>query len=100
MAALIGLLTVVIGIGSLVCLILVLIQMFQHDETTMGIVCIVTTFLCGIGALITFIYGWTKSGEWGIQNIMLAWTGCIVVGLFLQVVAIATGVALMPMPGG
>jgi hypothetical protein len=100
MIALIGLLAVVCGIGSLVCLILVIVKMFQKGDTTMGIVCIVTTVLCGIGALITFVYGWMKSGEWDTKNIMLAWTGSIVLGVLLQVALMVMGGAGAPMPGG
>ena|SRR5262249_15587453 len=69
------------SLGSLVCLILVLVKMFQRGETTLGVVFIVLTFCCGIGVLATFIYGWIKSTPWGIQNIMLIWTGCIVLGI-------------------
>lgn len=75
-----SIISIIAGIGSLVCFILVLVQMFQRGETTMGIVCIVLTFCALIGPLITFIYGWVKSGQWGIKNIMVAWTVCIVLG--------------------
>ena len=34
------------GLVSLVCFIMVLVQMFKRGETTMGIVCIVTLFCC------------------------------------------------------
>jgi hypothetical protein len=58
-------LCILAGLGSLVCFILVLVQMFQRGQTTLGIVCIVLVF-CGIGGLIAFIYGWMKHREWGI----------------------------------
>ena len=83
MAMLTGLLQAVVGLGSLVCFILVLIQMFQRGQTGLGIACIVLIFCVGIGALIAFVYGWMKATEWNIKNIMLAWTGCWVVGLLL-----------------
>jgi hypothetical protein len=67
-------------LGTFICFILVLVQMFQRGETTLGIVCIVLA-CCGFGFLIAFIYGWVKSGQWGIQNIMLIWTGCIVLSI-------------------
>jgi hypothetical protein len=97
MSGLIGVLAVICAIGSLVCLILVIVKMFQNDETTMGIVCIVTCF-CGIGGLITFVYGWMKSSEWDIKNIMLAWTGCIVLSVLLNVVLMGMGAASIEMP--
>jgi hypothetical protein len=65
------------GLGSLVCFILVLVQMFQRGQTTLGIVCIVLVFCGGIGGLVAFVYGWINHREWGITNIMYAWTGCI-----------------------
>jgi hypothetical protein len=68
-------------IGSLICFIMVLIAMFQRGQTGLGIVCIVTAiFCCGIGALVAFIYGWTKHRQWGLTNIMWAWTACWVLG--------------------
>jgi predicted permease len=67
------------GLGSLVCFILVVVQMFQRGQSTMGILCIVLLFCCGVGGLIAFIYGWVKSREWGLTNIMLVWTVCYVV---------------------
>jgi hypothetical protein len=74
-------LAIVGGLISLVCYILVLIQMFQHGRTGLAIACIVLLCVCGIGGLIAFIFGWVKSGEWGIKNIMLAWT----VGVILNI---------------
>jgi predicted permease len=69
------------GLGSLVCFILVLVQMFQRGQSTLGIVCIVLIFCFGIGGLIAFVYGWMKHREWGITNIMYAWTGCWILGI-------------------
>jgi hypothetical protein len=81
MAAFAAVMEVVGGLISLVCFILVLVKMFQRGKTRLGILCIVLTLCCGAGHLITFIYGWVKSGEWGIRNVMVAWT----VGLVLAV---------------
>ena len=61
MATLITLLSFVFGIGSLVCLIMVIIQIFQHGQTGLGIVCAVGVLFCGIGALVTFVVGWMNS---------------------------------------
>jgi hypothetical protein len=76
------------GIISFVCYILVLVKMFQNGKTGLAIVCIVLFCVCGLGVLIAFIYGWVKSGEWNIRNIMLAWT----VGIVLDI----AGSALNP----
>jgi hypothetical protein len=68
------------NIISLVCLVLVIIKIFQSGQTGLGIACAVLS-LCGIGALITFVVGWINASKWGINNIMLAWTIAIVVGI-------------------
>ncbi len=93
---LVWLLLVASGIVSLVCLILVLVKMFQNNEVTMGVVCIVLTVLCGIGPLVTFVYGWIKSAEWNIQKIMLIWTACFIVNLLLGAVILFVGLAAAP----
>jgi hypothetical protein len=62
------------GVGSFVCFVLVLVKIFQHNQTGLGIACIVLLFCCGIGGLIAFIYGWVKAGEWRITNLMTVWT--------------------------
>jgi hypothetical protein len=77
----------IISIASLVCYILVLVKMFQNGQTGLGIACILLTCVCGIGALIAFIYGWIKSGEWGIRNVMIAWTVLIIASIVLSIVA-------------
>jgi hypothetical protein len=98
MGALIQILSLVLSLVSLVCFVMVLVQMFQHGQTGLGIACIVLA-LCGIGVLIAFVYGWIKSNEWNIKNLMLAWTGAIVVNILLSIVGIATGATPMPAAG-
>jgi hypothetical protein len=85
-----------VGLAELVCFILVLVNMFQAGQTGLGVACIVLA-LCGIGFLIAFIMGWINAGAWKIQNIMLIWTGCIVVNLILAIVMVATAPKV---PGG
>jgi hypothetical protein len=62
------------GLGMLVCFILIVVQIFQHGETTMGIVCLVLWCCFGLGFLVTFIYGWVKHRDWRITNIMYVYT--------------------------
>jgi hypothetical protein len=65
------------GVGGLICLvchILVIVKMFQHNQTGLGIASIILTFCCGLGGLLTFIYGWVKSTPWNIKNLMLVFT--------------------------
>ena len=88
-------LALVCGIASLVFFIMVVVQMFKHDQTNLGIICIVLTFCTGVGPLIAFIYGWMKSTEWNIKKTMTYWTVCFVLQfLFLGLVfASAIGAA-------
>ena len=83
------------GIVSLVCYILVIVQMFQRGKTGMGIACLLLLLLCGLGGLIAFIYGWMKANEWRITNIMSVWTGCIIVSLLCNGVFYVMGGAAM-----
>ena len=89
-------LLVLVGIGELVCLILVLIKMFQAGEQTMGIICIVLTLCCGIGGLVTFIYGWINATKWDIKNVMWIWTALFIAGLVLYAIAFASGAVMIP----
>ena len=42
-------LSLVLGLGSLVCLIMAWVQMFKQGKTGLGITSIILTFVCGIG---------------------------------------------------
>ena len=79
-----------VGLGSLVCYILVVIKMFQKQATTPAIVSLVGLIACGLGVLFAFVYGWTKASAWNIQNIMIAWSICIVVSLGINVATFST----------
>ena len=74
------------GLGVLVCFIWVLVQMFTHGKTGLAILFIVLS-CCGIGVLITFIYGWIKSREWNISNVMLVWTLSWIIGVIGGIMA-------------
>lgn len=65
-----------------VCWILVLIQMFQHGANGIAIASIVLYLCFTAGQLIAFVYGWSKAKEWGIQNLMIAWTVFFLIGVF------------------
>jgi hypothetical protein len=75
------------GLIALVCHIIVIVKMFQTGQTGLGIVAIVLT-CCGIGILLTLIYGWVKVKEWNVQPLMIAFT----VGFILSII----GGALAP----
>ena len=69
------------GIGSLVCWIIVLIQIFK-ENVGLGILGII----CGLFA---FIYGWVKAAEYGIQKVMVWWTVFFLGSIVLQILAAA-----------
>jgi hypothetical protein len=70
-------------IGSVVCFVLVVIQMFQRGQTGLGVATIILAF-CGIGFLIAFIVGWINSTAWGIRNVMIAWTVIVILNIILN----------------
>ena len=71
----------VLALPSLVCLIIVIVNMFQNGKTGLGIATIILTFLCGIGSLIAFIWGWRNVGG----KVMIAWTILTVAGIIASV---------------
>lgn len=72
-------LLLVVGLGSLICWIIVLTKLFPAGGPLLGILGI----LCGLYA---FIWGWMNAGQQGLKKIMQIWTACIVVGIVLNVV--------------
>jgi archaellum biogenesis protein FlaJ (TadC family) len=80
------LITSIISLASitvLVCFILVLVAMYNHQQTTLMIVCIVLVFVIGIGALVAFIYGWMQAKNWRLTNLMYVYSGALLVLLVL-----------------
>ena len=71
----------VLALPSLVCLIIVIVNMFQNGKTGLGIATIILTFLCGIGSLIAFIWGWMNVGG----KVMIAWTILTIAGIIASV---------------
>ncbi len=98
MALLITILQVIVGLVSLACFILVVVKMFQNGQTALGVVCIVLLFCVGIGALIAFIIGWVNAQRWGITNIMVAWSVCVVIGVALSIVGFVVAPAPVVLP--
>ncbi len=80
------------GIGSLVCLILVLIKMFPAEGVLKGILAIICS-------LYAFIWGWINAGRFNMRNIMLAWTGFIVLSIIGGVIVSAAGVGEAALQG-
>lgn len=69
---------IIASLGSLICLIIVVVKMFQNAGVLQGIL----GLICGLWA---FIWGWMNAGKLGIKNIMMIWTVlillCIVLGI-------------------
>lgn len=75
------------GIGSLVCLIMVLIPLFKKEGPGLGVLGI----FCGI---YSYIWGWMNVKTSNLKKIMLAWTACIVLVL-LGYAVMFVGIAQM-----
>jgi hypothetical protein len=68
-----------VGIGSLICFILVLIKLFKKEGVGLGILGIIC-------ALYTFIWGWINHKKQKITNIMLIWSALVIISLLLNYV--------------
>jgi len=73
-----GILAMLVGLGCLICAIIVLIKQFQTAGPIHGIIGIVTCFIW------TFIWGWMNASNLNIRNIMLIWTVLAVIGVVLR----------------
>jgi hypothetical protein len=83
---LIGIVALCVGLGSLICFIIVLIKLFQNEGALKGIL----GLICG---LYTFIWGWMNSTRLNLRNIMMIWTLLIIIQIVLN---FAFGVAMIP----
>ncbi len=73
-------LSVIVGLASLVCWIMVLIKMFSAEGALKGILGII----CGLYA---FIWGWMNSSRFNLKSVMIVWSICIVVSIILNAIA-------------
>ena len=67
----------VLALPSLVCLIIVIKNMFDNGSSGLGIATIILTLVCGIGSLIGFVWGWMNVGG----KVMIAWTILTIAGV-------------------
>lgn len=86
------------SIVALICFIMVIIAMFKSGDQTMGIVCLVTLLLCGLGVLIAFIMGWVNAGKWNVKQVMLIWTAAIVAGFVFGALGAMNAPAMQGVP--
>lgn len=71
-------LSMLTGLGLFVCLVLVVVKMYQNE----GLLKAILGFICGIYA---FIWGWINAGRLGLKNVMIAWTVLILVSIVVGV---------------
>ena len=83
-------LLLLVELGVLVCFVIVLIKQFQNAGAVHGIIGIIT---CTIW---TFIWGWMNATKLNIRNVMLAWTGLILLCIVFQFVF---GASMLPYYG-
>ncbi len=74
MALILSLLVLAVGAGVLVCWIMVLIKIFKTEGPLYGILGII----CNLYAL---VWGWMNADKQNIRQLMMIWTGLIVVYL-------------------
>jgi hypothetical protein len=86
---LIGILAMLAALGCLVIFVMVLIKQFQTAGPVHGIIGIVTC------AIWTFIWGWMNATKLNIKNLMLIWTGLIVLYIILYIIGGAAVVSQM-----
>jgi hypothetical protein len=84
-----SLLAMLVGLGSLICFIIVLIKLFQNEGALKGILGLICS-------LYTFIWGWINADRLGIKNIMMIWTLLLILTLILNFVFGAFSYGAMP----
>ena len=89
---LLGVLMMLVGLGWLICWIMVLIKQFQDAGPIHGIIGIIT---CGVW---TLIWGWMNATRLNIKNLMLIWTILVVVYIILYIVVGGAMFASMGVP--
>ncbi|HEV7223605.1 MAG TPA: hypothetical protein VGN42_12940 [Pirellulales bacterium] len=74
----------ILALGTILCYLTVVIQMFMHGESGVAVASLVL-LCCGVGGLIAFGYGWWKVNEWENILLMSAWTCCFVLSFALRI---------------
>ncbi len=80
MEVVLGGVSLIAGLGSLVCWIMTLIKLFTEEGVLQGIIGIV----CGLYA---FIMGFVRMQQWAHQTVMIAWSICMVLGIGCNIIA-------------
>ena len=70
MATLLIILMVLTGIVNIICFIGVLKELWT-ESMVFGILCLIGTFITGVGGLVLFVWGWFQQE---LRPIMITWT--------------------------
>jgi hypothetical protein len=81
MASILMILSAIVGLGSLVCWVMVLIKMFGDKEAG-GVGKGIFGIICGLYAL---IWGWQNAAKHNLKTIMLIWTVLVVISIAINV---------------
>lgn len=73
----------ILSLVALVCAIMVVVKMFQNNQTGLGIGTIVGLFVCGFGYILALIFGWKNKEEWSLQKVMPIFTVSLILGIVL-----------------
>ncbi len=74
----IAILSLLVGLASFVCLILVLMKMYPEE----GALKTILGFICGLYAL---IWGWQNADRLNLKPLMQIWTGLVILSIILNV---------------
>jgi len=78
--AAIGLLAMIVGLVAFILQIIIVIKIFQNDGALKGIL----GLICGLYAL---IWGWQNADRLNIRNVVMGYTGLLILAIILNVVA-------------
>jgi hypothetical protein len=70
-----------LSLASIVCFVLVLVEMFKRKETTPAIISLVLSPCCGIGMIYALVYTYPKAAAWNIETLMNIWLAVFLAGL-------------------
>jgi hypothetical protein len=62
---------------SCACHLMVIVVMSNQGENGLAAVSVMTTFMFGLGFLVTFLTGWANAERWRIGGLMYIWTAVL-----------------------
>jgi hypothetical protein len=85
MGPLLGIIGLIVGLGSAACWIYTIVRLFQIGKTIEGV--------CAICPLVGFILGWVRVKELNHQKVMVIWSVLLVVSILINVMLAGSGIA-------